>query len=162
QQTWTNNDDGLWRWMPSIGVDNAGDTVIGYSASSPTIFPSIRYAGRLSGDPPNDMVQGEAIMFAGISQFNGNRWGDYTRTEIDPADGMSFWHVNQYAQSGDWHTRVGKFNFVGGGPTPTPTPTPGTPTPTPTPGNCSWSAGPDMPTVLVRAVGVYFPDGNFY
>src|SRR5262249_39786349 len=28
---------------------------------------------------------------------------------------------------------------------------------------CSWSAGPSMPTVLVRAVGVYFPaDGNFY
>ena len=26
-----------------------------------------------------------------------------------------------------------------------------------------WSAGPDMPTVLVRAVGVYFqPNGNFY
>jgi plastocyanin len=26
-----------------------------------------------------------------------------------------------------------------------------------------WSAGPDMPTVLVRAVGVFFqPDGNFY
>ena len=24
-------------------------------------------------------------------------------------------HVNQYAQSGVWHTRVGKFNFVGGG-----------------------------------------------
>src|SRR5262245_16193715 len=28
---------------------------------------------------------------------------------------------------------------------------------------CSWSAGPSMPTVLVRAVGVFFPaDGNFY
>src|SRR4029077_10213120 len=28
---------------------------------------------------------------------------------------------------------------------------------------CSWSAGPSMPTVLVRSVGVYFPaDGNFY
>ena len=26
-----------------------------------------------------------------------------------------------------------------------------------------WSAGPDMPTVLIRAVGVFFPaDGNFY
>ena len=48
--------------------------------------------------------------------------------------------------------------------TPTATPT-GTPsaTPTGTPVSCSWSAGPDMPTVLVRAVGVYFPtDGNFY
>ncbi len=33
-------------------------------------------------------------------------------------------------------------------------------------GGCSpsgWSAGPDLPTVLVRSVGVYFPaDGNFY
>ncbi|HEX5492144.1 MAG TPA: plastocyanin/azurin family copper-binding protein, partial [Candidatus Udaeobacter sp.] len=33
-------------------------------------------------------------------------------------------------------------------------------------GGCAqagWSAGPDMPTPLVRAVGVYFqPDGNFY
>jgi plastocyanin len=33
-------------------------------------------------------------------------------------------------------------------------------------GGCApsgWSAGPDMPTVLVRAVGVWFPaDGNFY
>src|SRR6476620_11365744 len=30
-------------------------------------------------------------------------------------------------------------------------------------GQSGWSAGPDMPTVLVRAVGVYFPtNGNFY
>src|ERR1041385_5217784 len=36
------------------------------------------------------------------------------------------------------------------------------PTPTATAGQCSWSAGPNLPTVLVRAVGVYFPDGNFY
>src|SRR5215472_3916394 len=43
----------------------------------------------------------------------------------------------------------------------TPTPTPTT-TPTGTPAMCSWSAGPNMPTVLVRAVGVYFTDGNFY
>ena len=30
-------------------------------------------------------------------------------------------------------------------------------------GQSGWSAGPNMPTPLVRAVGVYFqPDGNFY
>ena len=164
QQTWTNNDDGLWRWMPSIGVDQSGNTAIGYSTSSTTIFPSIRYAGRLQADPPGNLAQGEAIMFAGVSQFNGNRWGDYTRTEIDPADGMSFWHINQYAQSGDWHTRVGKFNFVGGGGSPTPTPS-GTPsaTPTATPSGCSWSAGPDLPSVGTRSVGVFFPaNGKFY
>jgi hypothetical protein len=31
-----------------------------------------------------------------------------------------------------------------------------------TPEGCFWSPGPDMPTPLIRAVGVYFTDGNFY
>jgi hypothetical protein len=42
----------------------------------------------------------------------------------------------------------------------------GIPSPTGVSGGCTpsgWSAGPDMPTPLVRAVGVYFQsDGNFY
>ena len=50
-------------------------------------------------------------MFPGVGFHNGVRWGDYTRTEIDSADGLSFWHINQYAQSGTWHTRIGKFRF---------------------------------------------------
>ena len=71
-------------------------------------------------------------MWPGVGpQTSGPRWGDYTRTEVDPANGMDFWHINQYAQNGDWHTRIGKFNFGGGG-TPTPTPR-GTPTPRPRP-----------------------------
>src|SRR5438874_1064698 len=157
QQTWTNTDDGLWRWMPSIAVDQSGNTVIGYSTSSTTIFPSIRYAGRLAADPPSNLAQGEAIMFAGVSaQTNGSRWGDYTRTEVDPSDGMSFYHINQYAQSGIWHTRIGKFNFQGGGSSPTPTPTT-------TPSSCSWAAGPDLPSTDTRSVGVFFPaNGKFY
>jgi hypothetical protein len=163
QETWTNSSDGLWRWMPSIAVDQSGNTVIGYSTSSTTIFPDIRYAGRLAGDPPSDLGQGEAVMFAGVGFHSGVRWGDYTRTDVDPSNGMDFWHINQYAQN-TWHTRIGKFNFVGGGQSPTPTPTAQpSATPTTTPSACTWSAGPDMPTVLVRAVGVYFPtDGNFY
>jgi hypothetical protein len=74
-------------------------------------------------------------MFAGVGpQTSGSRWGDYTRTEVDPSNGMDFWHINQYAQNGDWHTRIGKFNFVGGAsPTPTATATPSaTATPTAT------------------------------
>jgi N-acetylneuraminic acid mutarotase len=164
QQSWDNTTDGLWRWMPSIAVDQSGNTVIGYSTSNTTIFPSIRYAGRFAADPPSNMAQGEAVMFPGVAAFGGNRWGDYTRTEVDPSDGMSFYHINQYA-TGDWHTRIGKFNFVGGGtPTPTPTPTASpVATATATPAACPWIPGPDMPTPLVRAVGVYFPaDGNFY
>ena len=133
QQDWSNANDGLWRWMPSIAVNQNGNTALGYSISDTTIFPSIRYAGRLVSDPPGNLAQGEAVMFAGVGpQTSGSRWGDYTRTEVDPSDGMSFYHINQYAQGGDWHTRIGKFNFEGGGISPTPTPR-ATPTPRPRP-----------------------------
>ena len=99
QQDWSNGNDGLWRWMPSIAVDQSGNTVIGYSTSNTTIFPSIRYAGRLVSDPPGNLAQGEGIMLPGVgAQTSGSRWGDYTRTEVDPSDGMGFWHINQYAQ----------------------------------------------------------------
>jgi len=159
QQDWSNGNDGVWRFMPSIAVDQSGDTAIGYSSSSSTMFPGIRYAGRLATDPPGNLAQGEAVMFNGTgSQLDTvSRWGDYSMTTIDPADGMTFWHVNEYYatnSSFNWHTRIGKFNFVGG-PTPTPTPTP----------PCSWSAGPDLnpPNGGVRLVGVFFPaNGKFY
>src|SRR3984893_231438 len=86
QQTWTNGNDGLWRWMGSIAVDQNGNAAIGYSTSSTTIFPSIRYAGRLAGDPLNDLGQGEAIMTnGGGSQTNSSdRWGDNSMLTIDP------------------------------------------------------------------------------
>src|SRR6516165_6706228 len=62
QQDWNNGADGLYRWMPSINVDWQGNVSIGYSTSSTTLNPEIRYAGRLAGDPPNDMSQGEATL----------------------------------------------------------------------------------------------------
>jgi len=169
QQTWTNNDDGLYRFMSSIAVDDAGDTVIGYAVSSSSINPGIRYAGRLSGDPPNDLVQGEGTLFSGTGSQTDtfNRWGDYSMTVVDPADGATFWSIGEYYatnSSFNWHTRIGKFDFVGGGASPTPTPS-ATPSasPTPTPGQCSWGPGADLPSPGVRFAGVFFPsNGKFY
>ena len=112
---------------------------------TPTIFPGIRYAGRLASDPPNDLGQGEATMFTGAGSQTGTngRWGDYSMTTIDPTDSMTFWTVGEYyanTSAFNWHTRIGKFNFQGGGQSPTPTPTA-------TPASCSWAAGPSMPSV---------------
>ena len=160
QQDWTNGGDGLWRFMPSIAADQSGNVAIGYAVSSTSSFPGIRYAGRLVSDPPSNLGQGEATLINGPANQTGlSRWGDYSMTTIDPSDGTSFWHVGEYqATSGsfNWHTRIGKFSFAGGGATPTPTPTA-------TPSSCSWAAGPDMPQADTRSVGVFFPaNGKFY
>ena len=42
-------------------MDFQGNLAIGFSASSSTINPQIRYAGRLVTDPFNTLAQGEAI-----------------------------------------------------------------------------------------------------
>jgi hypothetical protein len=125
QQSWTNGNDGLWRWMPSIAADQNGNVPIGYSTSSPAQFPSIRYAGRLVTDALNNLPQGEAIMtVGGGAQLSGfGRWGDYSMTTIDPSDGISFWHVNEYyvtTSSASWVTRIGKFQFGAAPPPPPP------------------------------------------
>jgi len=129
QQEFTNGNDGLFRWMGSIAVDQNGNTAIGYSVSSGSMFPAIRYAGRLSGDPLNDLGQGEANMFSGTGSQTDTigRWGDYSMNTIDPTDGISFWHANEYYannSSFNWHTRIGKFKFPRAIPTPRPRPTP--------------------------------------
>ena len=124
QQSWTNGNDGLWRWMPSIAVDQNGNMAIGYSTSSATQEPSIRYAGRLASDPLNNLGQGEAVMTAGGGHqtHSSGRWGDYSMLTIDPADNLSFWHTNEYypvTSSASWFTRIGKFQFPAASPTPT-------------------------------------------
>jgi len=129
QQDWSNGNDGLWRWMPSIAVDANGNTAIGYSVSSASVFPNISYAGRFATDPSNDLAQGEALMIAGTgSQTSASgRWGDYSMTKVD-TDGTTFWHTNEYyAVTGSiWSTEVGKFTFpqIRVHPSPRPRPTP--------------------------------------
>jgi uncharacterized repeat protein (TIGR01451 family) len=117
QQIWQNvGGDGVSRWMPSLAVDRLGDMAVGYSAGSSTVFPSIRYAGRLAGDPVNTLGQGEATMFAGSgSQTNTSRWGFHTAMSVDPVDDCTFWYVGEYyATSGsNWQTRIGSFRFPG-------------------------------------------------
>ncbi len=64
--------DNTWRWMGSAAMDALGDIAVGFSASSSSINPQIRYAGRLAGDPPNTLAQGEATLFAGTGSQTGH------------------------------------------------------------------------------------------
>lgn len=104
------------RWMGSAAMDKNGDIAIGYSVSSSTIYPSIRYTGRLAGDPPNTLPQGEATLISGGgSQLDSrSRWGDYSMLGVDPTDDCTFWYTQEYYPSTSitgWHTRIGSFAF---------------------------------------------------
>ena len=114
-QSGTFSPDASTRWMGSIAMDRSSDIALGYSVSSSTLFPDIRYTGREPGDPLG-MLQTEAIIFAGLgSQVGtGHRWGDYSAMQIDPVDDCTFWYTNQYEPATgafNWHTRIASFKF---------------------------------------------------
>ena len=108
--------DGDNRWMGSVAMDSSGNVALGYSVSSATTHPSIRYAGRLAGDPVGTPPQTEATLIAGGGSQTSifNRWGDYSMMAVDPADGCTFWYTQEYYaadSSLDWQTRIGSFKF---------------------------------------------------
>ena len=125
QSTWA--PDSRNRFMPSLAVDKNGDMAVGYSVSDASMYPSIRYAGRLAGDPANTLTQSEASLIEGTgnqccSFSNGQtntRWGDYSAMTIDP-NGCTFWYTNEYYDTlpstlsqDNWKTRIGSFTLPG-------------------------------------------------
>ncbi len=105
------------RWMGSVAMDQSGNIAAGYSVSSSSINPSIRYSGRLATDPAGQFSQGEATLFAGGGSQTGGltRWGDYSSLNVDPSDDCTFWFTTEYlAASGsfNWSTRIGSFKFA--------------------------------------------------
>jgi uncharacterized repeat protein (TIGR01451 family) len=110
--------DGVWRWMGSAAMDNAGNLAVGYSASSASLHPQIRYAGRFSGDPLGQLAQGEAHLFDGAGSQTTNtlhRWGDYSDMTVDPVNDCTFWYTQEYYSTNssfNWRTRIGNFTFA--------------------------------------------------
>src|SRR5207247_2363480 len=86
--------DTTWRWMGSAAQDHMGNLALGFSASSSSINPQIRYAGRRATDPINVLSQGEAHLFDGTGSqtLTGSRWGDYSDLTVDPVDDCTFWY----------------------------------------------------------------------
>jgi hypothetical protein len=115
--------DGVHRWMGSIAMDKKGDMGLGYSVvNGTTVYPGIRYTGRLAGDPLGQMTLGEGTIIngSGVQTTTNSRWGDYTAMTVDPVDDCTFWYVNEYyltsgtaADGRPWHTRIASFKLPG-------------------------------------------------
>ncbi len=110
-QQGTLSPDATHRWMSSIAMDGAGNTALGYSASSASVFPSLRYGGRTAGAALGTFDQAEALAVAGSASNSSNRWGDYASLNVDPADECTFWFTSEFNAAGTWTTRVTTFKF---------------------------------------------------
>lgn len=115
----TFNPDNNYRWMGSIAMDSSGNIALGYSVSSSSLFPSIRYCGRMANDPLNTLTITEGTIVDGGGSQTGSwsgrsRWGDYSSLNADPAAPNTFWYTQEYYQTtseGSWKTRIGCFSF---------------------------------------------------
>jgi hypothetical protein len=108
--------DPTYRWAGSVAMDGAGGIALGYSASSSSIYPGIRYAGRDASDAAGTLGSEATLIAGGGAQTGSAAWGHFTQMSIDPVDDCSFWYVNEYysATSADsWRTRIGSFRLAG-------------------------------------------------
>jgi hypothetical protein len=107
--------DSTYRWMGSAAMDKVGNIAIGFSASSSTVRPSVRFAGREAGDPLNTMSSELSLQIGAGSQNTYGRWGDYSTMSVDPVDDCTFWFTSEYLQANgvfNWSTRIGSFKFA--------------------------------------------------
>ena len=106
------------RWMGSVAMDRFGNMAMGYNVSSSATFPGIRIAGRLPGDPVNQMTEA-AILEPGLGSETGTVFfADYSQTSLDPLDDCTFWYAGTYQpatannQQFSWATKIASFRFA--------------------------------------------------
>jgi len=107
--------DSTYRWMGSVAQDKLADIAAGYSASSSSISPQIRYTARAATDPLNTLRAEASVPITTASQTTYNRWGDYTSMSVDPTDDCTFWYTNEYQRTTGyyWSTWVTAFKMPG-------------------------------------------------
>jgi hypothetical protein len=115
--------DTTHRWMGSAAMDKFGNIAIGYSASSSSVYPSVRFTGWQVGDPLGQLgMETTAKGGTGSQTRTLSRWGDYSSIFVDPVDDCTFWYTNQFLKvdgTWNWTTWISSFRFDAcGGTTP--------------------------------------------
>jgi uncharacterized repeat protein (TIGR01451 family) len=103
------------RWMGTMSMDRFGNMAIGYNVSSGSVFPSIRVAGRLAGDPIGSLAE-EFTLQAGSGSYTGtSQFADYSQMVPDPLDDCTLWFTGTYqpvtSNQYTWATQIGAFRF---------------------------------------------------
>ena len=112
-QPWTVHQEGTYTapdnrhaWNASLIMDVQGNIGMGYSgmSSANSTDSQVRvgsyYTGRFANDPLGTMTVAEGTIQAGNANIPGLRYGDYSKIDIDPANGKKFWFVNELMNNG--------------------------------------------------------------
>lgn len=99
-------------WVPTVALSGQGHMAMGASFASVNDYAGIAVAGRYYSDP-SGTIRSPSIAQNGLGSYNivdgsgRNRWGDYTRTIVDPNDDMTMWTFQEYANKADsWGVKV--------------------------------------------------------
>ncbi|WP_310992520.1 GEVED domain-containing protein [Aequorivita marina] len=99
--------EGKHAWHASMMMDGQGNIGMGYTAMAGPDTPdptskrvSSYYTGRYASDPINTMSIAEELIAAGNGNIPTNRYGDYSKIDIDPSNDKEFWFNNEYMNDG--------------------------------------------------------------
>jgi len=100
RQSGTYAPDAHSRWLGSICLNGQNEIGLGYSISSTSVYPGIRYTGQTStaynaGAGALDLAE-QTVVTGAYSQTSYNRWGDYAGISVDPSDDKTFWFTTEY------------------------------------------------------------------
>jgi len=128
--TATATNGGKWYAYPHIAVNRYGDVIVGFSQFSSTQYASAGYAVRAANDPAGTM-RDPLVYKAGQDAYSkdfdldDNRWGDYSKAQVDPSNDADLWVLNEYAkpvtgaddEGGVWGTWWGRVAALSAQPT---------------------------------------------
>ncbi len=94
--------------IPSCAMSGQGHMAIGFTMTRSGQNIRIGAAGRLNGDTLGS-TQAATLAYTSPAVYNPgiSRWGDYSMTDVDPADDQTMWTIQEFgASSGTWGVRV--------------------------------------------------------
>ncbi|MEZ0325474.1 MAG: hypothetical protein ACAH95_06180 [Fimbriimonas sp.] len=86
----------LFYFMGSLAMNYQGHSAVGFNSAGANQYTAINFAQRFSSETGGTM-QSPAQLRLSTDAYNDatglttQRWGDYSKTVVDPADGMTLW-----------------------------------------------------------------------
>ncbi|MDR3609461.1 MAG: hypothetical protein P4L27_02735, partial [Ignavibacteriaceae bacterium] len=104
---------------PTITVNGQGHALMGFTATGYYAYANAGYTYRLATDPSGTMSVPDSNTTSstaynptgdGANSSTTHRWGDYSMTECDPSDDMTFWTIQQFCNAANnYGCRVSQF-----------------------------------------------------